>query len=115
LCLPGDFPKPTHRMRSAQSMRGTAGTRNSGVLRHWLIGFQVALCTMLLIASGLLIRSFGKIQSLDRGFETENVLTADIPLEGRRYEQPLRRNATYHAIEQGLAAIPGVSAAGAVS
>jgi len=70
---------------------------------------------MLLTSSGLLIRSFGKILSADRGFETEDILTAEIPLEGERYEQPLRRNATYHAIEQGLAAIPGVVAAGAVS
>jgi putative ABC transport system permease protein len=36
-------------------------------------------------------------------------------LEGEQYEQPLRRNATYHAIAEGLAAIPGVTAAGAVS
>jgi predicted permease len=98
-----------------QSLRGAAGTRSSDASRRWLIGFQVALCTMLLIASGLLIRSFGKILRLDRGFETENVLTANIPLEGERYEQPLRRNATYRAIEEGLAAIPGVSAAGGVS
>jgi predicted permease len=109
------FSKADPQDALSQSMRGTGGTRNSGALQRWLIGFQVALCTMLLIASGLLIRSFAKILSVDRGFDTENVLTADIPLEGERYEQPLRRNATYHAIEQGLAAIPGVSATGAVS
>jgi predicted permease len=109
------FSKADPQDALSQSARGTAGTRNTGALQRWLIGFQVALCTMLLIASGLLIRSFGKILSVDRGFETENVLTADIPLQGERYEQPLRRNATYHAIEQHLAAIPGVSAAGAVS
>jgi putative ABC transport system permease protein len=98
-----------------QSLRGATGTRSSDALRRWLIGFQVALCTMLLIGSGLLVRSLERILSIDRGFETENVLTADVPLEGERYEQPLRRIATYHVIEQELAAIPGVSAVGAVS
>ena len=70
---------------------------------------------MLLIGSGLLIRSFAKILSIDRGFVTENVLTADIPLDGERYDQPVRRNTTYHAIEERLAGIPGVSVAGTVS
>ena len=38
------------------------------------------------IGAGLLIRSFAKILSIDRGFVTENVLTADIPLDGERYD-----------------------------
>jgi putative ABC transport system permease protein len=98
-----------------QSQRGATDTRGSGSLRQWLTACQVALCTMLLIGSGLLLRSFAKILSADRGFESENVLTADVPLEGERYGQPVRRNATYHEIEERLARIPGVSAAGAVS
>jgi predicted permease len=98
-----------------QSQRGTTDARGSVALRQWLIAAQVALCTMLLIGSGLLIRSFAKILSIDRGFVTDNVLAADVPLDGERYEQPARRNATYHAIEDRLAAIPGVSVAGAVS
>jgi predicted permease len=98
-----------------QSQRGAADTRGSIALRQWLIVAQVALCTMLLIGSGLLIRSFAKILSIDRGFATENVLTADIPLDGERYDQPVRRNTTYHAIEERLAGIPGVSVAGTVS
>jgi putative ABC transport system permease protein len=109
------FSKADPQEALRQSQRGTTDTRTSGALRQWLIASQVALCTMLLIGSGLLVRSFAKILSIDRGFETENVLTADVPLEGERYQQPVRRNATYHAIEECLAGIPSVSAAGAVS
>jgi predicted permease len=98
-----------------QSQRGAADTRGSIALRQWLIVAQVALCTMLLIGSGLLIRSFAKILSIDRGFVTENVLTVDIPLQGERYDQPVRRNTTYQAIEERFAGIAGVSVAGAVS
>jgi predicted permease len=109
------FSKADPQEALQQSQRGTTDTRGSGALRQWLIASQVALCTMLLIGSGLLVRSFAKILSMDRGFETENVLTADVLLEGERYAQPARRNATYHEIEERLAGIPGVSASGAVS
>ncbi len=98
-----------------QSQRGSTDTRGSGALRQWLIGMQVALSTTLLIGAGLLTRSFAKIMTVDPGFETENVITADVPLEGERYAEATRRNAAYDAIRVRLAGIPGVSVAGAVS
>jgi putative ABC transport system permease protein len=109
------FSKADPQEALRQYQRGATDTRSADALRRLLIASQVALCSMLLIGSGLLLRSFAKILSLDRGFDTENVLTADVPLEGNRYVQPALRNATYHAIEERLAAIPGVSVAGAVS
>jgi predicted permease len=109
------FSKADPQEALQQSQRSATDTRGSVALRQWLMAAQVALCTTLLIGSGLLIRSFAKILSVDRGFATENVLVADVPLDGERYEQPARRNATYHAIEDRLAGIPGASAAGAVS
>ena len=98
-----------------QSQRGALESRGSDRLRRWFLAAQVGLSTVLLIGSGLLLRSFEKILSLDRGFETENVLTAEIPLEGERYRDVERRNSTYRAIEERLAGIPGVSIAGAVN
>lgn len=109
------FSKADPQEALRQSQRGSTEARGSGALRQWLIASQVGLCTMLLIGSGLLVRSFAKILSIDRGFETENVLTADVPLGGERYGQPVHRNATYRAIEERLAGIPGVSVVGAVS
>ena len=109
------FSKADPQEALRQSQRGSTDTRGSGALRQWLIASQVALCTMLLIGAGLLVRSFAKIMAVDRGFEAENAIAADVPLEGERYEQPVRRNRTYQAIEERLAAIPGVSVAGAVS
>jgi predicted permease len=109
------FSKADPQEALGQSQRGSTDTRGSGALRQWLIASQVALCTMLLIGAGLLTRSFAKIMAIDRGFDTENTIAADVPLQGERYELPARRNATYQAIEEKLAGIPGVSAAGAVS
>ena len=123
------FSKADPQEALGQSQRGDTQTRGSEVLRRWLIAAQVALCTMLLIGSGLLLRSFAKILELDSGFETENVLTAEVPFPiiVRNHRaiftwdnenigaSALRRIATYRAIEERLAATPGVSAAGAVS
>jgi putative ABC transport system permease protein len=109
------FSKADPQEALRQSQRGTTDTRSSSALRQWLIASQVALCTMLLVGAGLLVRSFAKIMTVNRGFETESVIAADVPLEGARYEQPASRSATYAAIEQRLANLPGVSEAGAVS
>jgi putative ABC transport system permease protein len=123
------FSKADPQEALRESQRGATETRTSGVLRRWLIAGQVALCTMLLIASGLLLRSFAKVLRIDCGFETENVVTAEVPIEGARYAgssdlviqrreqggETALHSGTYRAIEERLTAVPGVSAAGAVS
>ena len=53
--------------------------------RAALVVAEVALSLMLLAGAGLMIRSFVKLQNLDLGFESENVLTAQIFLPGNRY------------------------------
>ena len=123
------FSKADPQDALGQCQRGATETRSAGALRRWLIAGQVALCTMLLIGSGLLLRSFAKILGIDRGFETENVLIAEVPVQGTLYSgnsdlpilraeeagERARRDGDYRMIEERLAAIPGVSAAGAVS
>jgi predicted permease len=98
-----------------QTQRGASDSRRSDGLRRSLIGLQVALCTMLLIGAGLLLRSFARVLGVDRGFATENVVVAGVPLDGSQYDEPARRNSTYRAIEERLAGMPGISMAGAVS
>jgi predicted permease len=79
--------------------------------RRWIVGSQVALSLVLLVAAGLLLRSFVKLVTLDVGFDRNNVLLvipnlkkANVPLE--------RRSATYAEIESRLKALPGVLSAG---
>ncbi|MFL5391341.1 MAG: ABC transporter permease [Myxococcales bacterium] len=55
-------------------------------LRAVLIVAQVAVSFTLLIGAGLMLRSFVKLQSLDTGFDTENSLTAQIPLNWSKYD-----------------------------
>jgi predicted permease len=79
--------------------------------RQWIVGSQVALSLVLLVAAGLLLRSFVKLVTLDVGFDRNNILlvepnlkAANVPLE--------RRLATYAEIESRLKALPGVLSAG---
>ena len=58
----------------------------SGVrLRNVLVAGQVALSFVLLIGAGLMVRSFIKLQQVNAGYNPENVLTANVPLNFSKY------------------------------
>ena len=67
----------TNAMLKDDSTRGSA-SRGTGIMRSGLVVIETALALMLLIGAGLLIRSFGRLQHVDPGFSSENVLTAQI-------------------------------------
>jgi putative ABC transport system permease protein len=94
------------------------GESPSGGSRHRLRGatvvLQVAFCTMLLLASGLLLRSFFALLATDPGFRSERVLRFGIGLPEKRYVTDARIFAFHHALLDRLAALPGVEAAGLV-
>ena len=54
--------------------RGDAGSRGASRFRSVLVVAQVALATVLLIAAGLLIRSFAELSAVDRGYQPANAL-----------------------------------------
>ena len=72
------------------SARGSAG-RSTGVTRSLLVVAETALALMLLICAGLLMKSFARLQNVDPGFSTENVLTAQISLPTTRYADAASR------------------------
>ena len=81
-----------------------------------LVGGQVALALVLLAAAGLLVQSFRRLLDRDLGFETRDVVTAEVTLYGERYrENPGRAVAYWDGLLAELAALPGVEAAGAAN
>jgi predicted permease len=56
------------------------GSRRQGRLRGVLVGTEVALSLVLLVGAGLLLRSFGQLLNVDRGFHTEDRLFFDVGL-----------------------------------
>ena len=67
---------------------------------------------MLLIGSGLLIRSFRALRSVDPGFRADNVMTFRIALPPR-YEAPADVARFHYAMLDRIRAVPGVEIAGA--
>jgi len=87
-----------------------AGTGGAGLrLRNGLLVGQLALSFMLLIGAGLMLRSLLKLQQVDPGFHTGQVLTAGIDLNWSRYDSEEKRLDFYRHLLPRLAALPGVT------
>ncbi|HEX9918199.1 MAG TPA: ABC transporter permease, partial [Pyrinomonadaceae bacterium] len=76
---------------------------------------QVALALVLLIGSTLMIKSFLRLQAVNPGFQTENLLTLRVTLPGSKYPEDNQVVAFHRQTLERLKALPGVSSVGAVS
>ncbi|HEX6995701.1 MAG TPA: ABC transporter permease [Gammaproteobacteria bacterium] len=83
--------------------------------RQALVSIEVALSTALLIVAGLLLTSFVRLGGVERGFNAENVLTAEIGLPFARYPDDDARLRFYQSLLERLDAEPRVVAAGVTS
>jgi putative ABC transport system permease protein len=91
--------------RSGHSARGSR-------LRSVLLVTEVALALLLIVASGLLVRTFTHLVAVDGGFKPERVLTFELTLPSSSYGDPDRVVNVYRATLQKLQALPGVASAG---
>ncbi|HKV95136.1 MAG TPA: ABC transporter permease [Candidatus Angelobacter sp.] len=86
----GSIPAFSQRLNLVDSLKEgtTASTLKSNrhQLRNLLVIGQVALSFMLLIAAGLMVRSFIKLQEVNAGYSPENILTANIPFNFSKYQ-----------------------------
>jgi putative ABC transport system permease protein len=94
---------------------GALGGRRGRRMRHALAIAEIALAVILLSGAGLLIRSFLRVQSADRGFNSRDVLLLQVELPGETYNPMARRLAYAREALDRLRAHPGVAAAGAVA
>ncbi len=91
----------------------TGGLSSAGWLRNGVVTIEVALSFVLLVGSGLMIRSFIALQRADPGYEPNGVLTFLAPNLG--LPNPEARHAFTRDLRQRLAALPGVQAVTAAS
>lgn len=96
----------------AGGWHGTRGSRSA--LRGALVVTQVALSVVLLLATGLLLRSFFRLLSTSPGFQTANALKFGIGLPGKRYDTTLKEIAFHRELLRRLSETPGVESVGAV-
>lgn len=93
--------------------RGGTSGRASERLRRGLVVAQVSLAVMLLVGAGLLIRSFGEITNVRLGYDPAHVVTAQLRVDGARYDSSSAVNEFYDVVLGVIANTPGVVAAGA--
>jgi putative ABC transport system permease protein len=91
--------------------RGSTGNRQRIRARGFLVVAQVALAMVLLVGSGLLIRSFIQLQTVSPGFDPKGTLTMETYLPPARYPQPPQRIAFYTAAIRNMQSVPGVQSA----
>lgn len=92
--------------------RSQAGSRAQKRLRSVLVAAEVALSLMLLVGAGLLIRSFDRMLSVDRGFQSENRLLVTINIPGAYKE---RADEVINRFLDRVAALPGVQSVAAMN
>lgn len=111
-----------HALKGQAGRRATEG-RTTRSLRSGLIVGEVALAVTLVVAAGVLLRSFWELASVDPGFRTQGIVTAQYQLPEARYPSPIgpewpnypRTNGFHAALLARVAALPGVESAAASS
>jgi predicted permease len=93
---------------------GTAGGGHAR-LRSALVIAELAVALVLLTASGLLLRSFEKMRSVDLGFRADHALTASYGLPFRQYATQASVDAFNADLYRKLVQLPGVQAVGVTS
>ena len=98
-----------------ESGRGNTATRQRHIARQLLLGGQVAMAVVLLVASGLMVRSFLNLRAIDPGFNPESTLTFSVGLPSAKYGGPDAAIHAHQAIIDRVGALPGVRAASATT
>jgi putative ABC transport system permease protein len=88
--------------------RGITGGHKRVQVQNLLVIFQIALCVLLLIGAGLMIRSFKHLQRVDLGFDPDNVLTMDISLPAVKYAKANQQLAFFDELLRKVNGLPGV-------
>lgn len=84
-----------------------SGRKHSRLFGFFVVG-QVALCTILLIVAGLLLRSLNKSFSFNPGFDTRNLIVATIDVNRQGYDKERARE-FFRQVKDNLSSVPGVS------
>jgi predicted permease len=92
--------------------RASSGRRASRT-RDLFVVAEIGVALVLLISAGLMLRSFHALSHVDTGIDTRDLLTFDLFLSGERAQRQQRQVAFYDDALRLIAALPGVTSAGA--
>jgi predicted permease len=87
----------------------TATRRRRGVAGKFLVAFQIALSTLLVVGAGLFLRTLFALNTVEVGFRTDHLILLEVNPPARRYAGG-KDAELYSRLEEGFAGIPGVEA-----
>ena len=116
----GAAPALRYNVRSLLGMlryagRGTTSGRKHNRARNLLVVGQTGLALVLLVGSGLLVRSFWEIRHADPGFESEEILIFSLSLTSAEYQDASSIISFNQQLFERLRGLPGVEFAGGIS
>ncbi|MGB0034827.1 MAG: ABC transporter permease [Candidatus Acidiferrales bacterium] len=94
------------------------GRMGSGVSRHKrnaLVVCEIALSLVLSTGAGLLLRSFNQLLHVNKGFNSDHVLTFNVDLPQNRYKEPAKQVSFFHQVLDQLRTLPGVESVGMIN
>ncbi|MCU1257354.1 MAG: permease [Bryobacterales bacterium] len=95
--------------------RGSTASAARRRLRGGLVVLETGLAFVLLTGAGLLIRSFDRLQQVNAGFDTTNVLTMHIPFPATRFKEGDQATAHVQHVIQAIESVPGIREVAATS
>ena len=99
-------------LTALQTSARTGGSSVSRtILRKSLLTVEIAITVVLLVAAGLLLKSFLRLRSADVGCITDNMLTLAYNLPENKYDTPEKLNAFNKTLLERVRTLPGVRAA----
>jgi len=94
---------------------GAGVSRASRRISAGIVAGEVALAIVLLVGSGLMLRSLSRLFAVDVGFRTDQLVTARVSLPPLRYPTAESKRQFYGAVSSALSRTPGIQAAAAVN
>src|SRR4029079_2215698 len=91
--------------------RAVAGGVRGRFARQLLVLFEVAIALVLLVLSGLLIRSFSRLSSIAPGFDPKGVLTLQVSPPADKYPDEARQIGFYRELLERVSSLPGTAQA----
>ena len=98
-----------------EGVRGAGESTLRNRTRSLLVVFESAIAVMLLIGAGLLVRSLIALQSVDPGFDANNVFTMRVALARNKYDTPEKTTNFFTELQARAGSLPGVETVGLVT
>ena len=105
-------PEIAHALSS--NPRTSSGSKRAARIRSAFVAFQLAICFVLLIGSGLLLKTWFALLKSDPGFNTHNLLTLEYRVPRVKYDTRQEQWTFHHAALEKIKQVPGIEAAALV-